>query len=354
MSSVAGVIVDRFDRRRILVAMDLIRGACIIFLSIAAFNGFIEIWMVFFVGVILGICIAFYSPCVNSSVPDIVPASKLIAANSAIGIVYSATNIVGSSVGGIIFKLFGAPVIFLFNGVSYIVSGIFNLFVKIPKVKKTHEQQHFLQDLRDGYHFIWRFRGLRYLLIGVAVLNFFSFIAIVLMIPLFQQSPELGSIKYGIAMATLTTGMLLGMVLISFIKIPPSRKITIFFISSIILPVCFATFALTYQYMFMLVLALIGGFFLAIVNVMINTTIQMTVPADKRGKVFSLVQMVTTGLTPISMALGGILGEFFPIRSIIFICFIFILFTFFPISLSKNFKRFISFDAEKETLEDII
>lgn len=353
ISPFAGVIVDRTDRRKLLIMMDLIRGVTVVLLAIAAYKGFIGIWMVFAAGIILGVCGAFFSPAVSSSIPDIVPTSKLMGANSMMGIIQSGSNIVGNSAGGFLFQLLGAPFLFLFNGLSFIFSGILNLFVKIPKIEKKTEQ-HFFADMKDGYKFVWEFRGLRHLLLLTAVLNFITSIAIVLFLPMFQKTESLGAGRYGLAMATLTGGMLIAMVLTSIIKVPPARRLLIFMVSAIILSLCFSATALTNSFPLMCVIIFIGGMFMATINVFINSTIQLTVPQEMRGKVFSLVGMVASSLTPFGMALGGVLGEFFPIRAVIFICFMLVLLIFIPFGFIKSFKRFINFDPEKQTLQDIM
>ncbi len=353
VSPFAGVIADRTDRRKLLILMDIIRGAAVVLLAIAVFRGSDGIWMVFTTGIVLSVCGAFFSPAVGSTIPDIVPKSRLIGANSMMGIIQSGSNIIGNSAGGFLFQVLGAPVLFLFNGLSFIVSAFLNLFLKIPKIERK-EKQHFFADMKDGYKFVWRFRGLRDLLVIISVLNFVSFVAIVLFLPLFQQTESLGPGRYGVAMAFLTGGMLVAMIATSAIKFAPAGRLKIFMLSSVIGFICFSATALAENFILMCVLIFLGGFFNAIINVFINTTIQLTVPQFMRGKVFALVSMLSQALTPFGMLLGGVLGEFFPIRTIIFVCFMFTLVAFIPFGFMKSFRRFINFDPEKETLEDIL
>jgi MFS transporter, DHA3 family, macrolide efflux protein len=353
ISPFAGVIVDRTNRKKLLILMDIIRGATIVFLAIAAYKGFISIWMVFAAGIILGVCGAFFSPAVSSSIPDIVPSSRLMGANSMMGIIQSGSNIIGSSAGGFLFQLLGAPFLFLFNGISFIFSAILNLFIKIPDIKKKTEQ-HFFADMKDGYKFIWEFRGLRHMLMIISILNFLTSVAIILFLPLFQKTESLGAGRYGLGMAFFTGGMLIAMVLTSIIKVAPAKRLEIFMFSAVFSSICFSVTALTNSFPLMCVVIFTGGFFMATINVFIHSTIQLTVPQEMRGKVFSLVGMVASSLTPFGMALGGVLGEFFPIRSVIFVCFILVLLAFIPFAFIKSFKRFINFDPDKQTLQDIM
>lgn len=349
----AGVFVDRNDRKKIIVFMDLIRGIVITLVGIAAIFGFIEIWMVFTAGVILGICAAFFNPSIGSSLPDIVPKSKLIKANSALSMVYTGTNIVANPIGGILYNVIGAPIMFLVNGISYLFSSFTEIFLKIPKIHKRTEQSDFMEDLKDGFKFVWNFKGLKYLITCAAVLNFFANMAIVLFLPLFQQTQGLGAKKYGFAVATMTGGMFLGMIFTSLVNIPYSKRLVIFITSGIIFSISFALVPMV-SYKIMLPLLLIAGFFNAIVNVFIQSSNQLTVPQEMRGKVFSLSVTVLQALTPIGMAVGGILAEFISIKYIIFTCFIVSAFVMIPLMLNKPFRLFINYNPDTQTLEDIM
>jgi len=63
---IAGVVVDRGDRRMLMVWMDVVRGAAVVTVGITALAGFLQVWMVFAAGVILGLCGAFFTPAVST------------------------------------------------------------------------------------------------------------------------------------------------------------------------------------------------------------------------------------------------------------------------------------------------
>lgn len=355
ISPAAGVIVDRTDRKKIIVMMDLIRGIFITFIGVAAIFGFIQVWMVFAAGIALGTCDAFFNPSVSSSIPDLVPKSKLIKANSAFSMIYSGSNIVGSSIGGVIYNIIGAPVMFLADGLSFLFSSFVSLFIKIPKVEKhMSEQKHFKQDFKEGLSFVWKFKGLKYLICIASVINFFANMGIILFLPFFQKTETLGPVKYGIAMSALTAGMFAGMLFTSIVNIPYNRRALIFTASSIISFSGFALIILIPNFIAMLAVIFICGAFNAVINSFINASVQLTVPQEMRGKVFSLMGTVTMGLTPLGMALGGILAELISIKIIITSSFLITIVITIIFIFIKSFKRFINFNPDEETLEDIM
>lgn len=351
ISPFAGVIVDKYNRKKLLIYMDFIRGILIICIAITAFTGFISIWMVFVAGIILSICGAFFRPCVNSAIPDIVSISKITNANSLFSVASTGANMIGSIIGGFVLQVIGAPVMFFFNGVSYLFSGGSILLVNVPKVKIKTEQ-HIFKDLKIGLLYVWRFKGLRYILFIAAVSNFFSYIGIILMLPMFQQTVKLGPGKYGIAMACFTAGVMSGFFLCSIKSIPSEKKLNVFIFSNIISNISFIIAIRQELFGIMAIFLIIGGFFNSILNVLLLSTIQITTPQEMRGKVLALMSMMTQGLTPISMALGGAIGEIFPIRNVMEISFLIVLLVITPFMFNKNFKRFLNFDAEKGSLID--
>ncbi|WP_432401624.1 MFS transporter [Wukongibacter sp. M2B1] len=353
ISPFAGVVVDRVNRKHLLVLMDLIRGVFIIGVGVAAYQGVITVWMVFVSGVILGICSAFFIPAVNSVLPDIVPKSKLMGANSVLGIIETGSNIIGNAVGGIAFQMLGTPFIFLINGISYVLSAFTEAFLRIPKIEQRGEQKHFMKDMKEGCLFVWKAKGLRYFLLILSIANFVICIVMILLLPLYQQNESLGPAKYGVSMAFLTGGMFLGMIFTSVARILPSKRRTVYLICTVVSNLCFILFALTDKFPMMLTFIFIGGAFMSVSSVLITSTIQLIIPQDMRGKVFALIGMITQSLTPLGMGVGGILAEFIPIRTVIFVCFLFELLIFIPVAFDPSFKRFINFDEEKETLESI-
>lgn len=354
ISPFAGVYVDRSNRRNILVITDTIRGIFVTLVAIAAFTGHAEVWMVFATAIISSTCAAFFNPSVGSSIPDLVDKSKLMKANSAFSMIYAGSNIVGNSLGGALYSIVGAPVMFIFNGISYLFSAFTEIFIKIPKIEKPALEQHFFSDMKEGYTFVWKFRGLRDLIFMAAFLNLFGNMAVVLLLPLFYQTKALGPAKYGIAMAALTAGMMIGMVLISIIDIPPARRIVVMLTGSFTSSILCSIVPFSNNFIIIIIALFISGLANQIQNSVINVSTQLSIPQNMRGKVSGLMQTVVMGLTPIGCAVGGILAEYIPIRIVISGCFIITLILFIPFIFMRHFRRFINFDPDKQTLADIM
>jgi len=352
ISPFAGVLVDRSDRKKVLVLVDGIRGIFVVLVGLAAYTGVLQVWMVFATGIIIGSGGAFFFPAIGSALPDIVPTDKLIKANSAYAMIGTGSGIVGNAAGGMLFVFLGAPLMFLANGISYIYAAVSKFFVKIPKVKHEHESFHFFIDLKSGLQFVWQYRGIRFLILVAAVLNFFAVMGIMLFLPLFNQTPHLGPTLYGITMAGFTGGMFIGFLLMSIIHVKYSKRFLVFLLCGVISMAASALFPVWLYFPIMFALGMITGILNSVLNSFIGATLQVAVPGNMRGKVFSLVGTVAGGLTPIAMALGGVLAEFIPIRILISAAFTLTLLSFLLTALSKPIKNLINFNPELNTIED--
>jgi DHA3 family macrolide efflux protein-like MFS transporter len=348
ISPFAGVWVDRSDRKWLIVLMDLIRGIFIVLVGIAAITGIIHIWMVFTAGIILGICGAFFGTAVSSSIPDIVPKSKLVKANSAFALVSTGTNVVGNSASGFLYQLLGAPLMFLLNGISYIISGLTEIFIKIPRIRHQKEEFYFFEDMKSGFSFVWNYKGVKYLMFVAALLNFFAAMGIMLLLPLFQRTQHLGPGRYGVLMGAFAGGAFLGFILTSIINIKSSNRFLVFFWCGIIFSAMLVVIPIYLYFPMMLGLSVISGITNAILNALLSSILQLTVPRDKRGKVFGLLETVSQGLVPLSFAVGGVLAEFIPLQLLISACFVITLFGFIPMTFMPDIISFINFDPEKE------
>ena len=83
-----------------------------------------------------------FGPAINASVPDLVPKNKIDNANSVLQITYSLAVFIGQGIGGTLFRIIGAPLIILFNGVSFLFSSFSELFITLPKKAGNRKREN--------------------------------------------------------------------------------------------------------------------------------------------------------------------------------------------------------------------
>jgi MFS transporter, DHA3 family, macrolide efflux protein len=350
----AGVLVDRSSRKKLMILMDLIRGFTIILVAFAALMGILQLWMVLLAGIILGMGGAFFGPAAMSILPQMVPKEKITNANSLFGVANTGADILGNSLGGILYVLIGAPLMFLLNGISFIISGISIKFAKIPKNRESRiTSENFVSDIKESLSFVRKMKGLLYIMVMFSIFSFLEHIAVILLIPLFQFTPGLGAAKYGIAIASFTMGLFIGMIVLSAWNVHPGKRTALMLASLTVSNICLILFALTTQFYLMAVLLFIAGLAESVVNVFILSSIQTVVPDDMMGKVMGLVGTVIMAFTPLAMVLGGLLAEIFPIRSIFLVCFVGSFLVFVPMFFIPSVRKFVNFDPETQDMGDL-
>lgn len=340
----AGAIVDRMNRKWIIVAMDAIRGFSVLLIAIAAFSGILKIWMVLAVGIVLGISLSFFNPAVRSSLPDIVPKSKLVKANAAFSMVTASSKIIGDSIGGFLYQTLGVPILFLINSISYLLSAFTEIFIKIPNIHHDHEKKPFFKEMRLGFSFTWKFKGLRYLFIHAFILNFFRVIALILILPLFQRTAHLGAAMYGIAIGTAGAGAFSGFLLSSIFHFKPNRRFFLMCLMGSIFSISRVFFPFFLQMHIILPLMFISGAAISISLNLFEAGIPLAVPAHIRGRVFSLLNSVTSGVWPLGMIVGGLLGEFISIPMVISTASLICLLSYILLFFVSSSKEIIDYD----------
>ena len=351
VSPFAGVLIDRSNKKRLFILMDILRGISIVFLAAAAYKGLIAVWMVFAAGIVLSVCGAVFNPGIQSIVPDLVPRSKISNANSVFSTISVGSNMIGNVAGGFLYQLLGAPALFLIDGLSFLFSGASLPFVKIPK-NRLKTKKHFFADMAEGFRYMWNQKGLRFILAIAAVLNFFAYIGIVLFLPLFQSTPTLGAGKYGIAMACFMAGALAGFMLLSILSAKPANNLKLYIVCDIVFEAAIIIAVNQPSFALMLILIVLAGFSNSIVNVLLISTVQASTPQEMRGKVMSFMNMLTQGLTPFAMALGGVLGGVFPIRLVISGAFLVTFLVTIPSYFSKPFRQYITAGSGEKAMPE--
>lgn len=350
----AGVFVDRWDRKRIIVITDFIRGVFVTFVGIAALMGFIKVWMVFIVGIVNGLCSAFFNPTVMAVKPDIVHESKLVQANSATSLAQSGMDMVGNAVGGIIYVAIGAPYMFLFNGISYIFSSFTELFIDVPKLIKKKNKVSFKEDFKEGFKFIWNFKTLRDVFLCVCCINFFFNAGMILFIPYFKENKFLGIEKYGYTMTIMAMGMVLGSILLSVFKLKKKHKFYIYKYSLTLWAVEIVLFPLIKNYNIIVFIMFTAALCIAVFNNIFNSTMILVIPKDKRGKVSAIASTLSMGLMPLGSLVGGFLGEIMKIKYALLVLYVMGLVVSIMCVSVKGSKNIIEFEGKENDIKNLI
>ena len=145
----AGAIVDRFDRRRIMMAADLIRA--FLALGMLLVRNADQIWLLYiFTGLMIAFS-TFFGPALSAAIPNIVSRDELVSANALSSSTWGLMLAVGAAVGGILIAVVGRDAAFVVNSASFFFSA-----VMIFLVRRSFGQPHTAQGERIGLESTWR------------------------------------------------------------------------------------------------------------------------------------------------------------------------------------------------------
>ena len=150
-----GVVSDRTDRRRVMIAADLVRGALLLLLGILAITDALRLWHLIVLAAFYGGGTAFFGPAFDSIVPDIVPSGLLNEANSLDQFVRPvALRLIGPALGGWTIAAWGTGPAFLLDAATFATSVAATLLMRPRPVPRDEEEGSVVGEIKEGYRFV--------------------------------------------------------------------------------------------------------------------------------------------------------------------------------------------------------
>lgn len=319
LGPIGGTVADQVSRRKIIIFSDLVSGVGVILFAAATFiipdSTDILLALLFIVAVGDGVLRAFFTPAISAAIPSIVPEEKVATANSLNQSSTEVSTLIGQGIGGVLYRLLGAPVLFLIDGITYIVSGVSEMFIEIPQTLPAERitwrdaGRRVMADLRAGLAHITARRGLRDLMVAAAVINFFSMPFIVLL-P-FHVEDTLGSTPdwFGYMLAGLGAGGIVGYAVAGTLRTSGGVRSVLLVSCLVGVAACMGALGIAPSVGAALALMIVAGVFHGYFQVGIVTILQLSTPEEMRGRVFGVLQTLVMGLSPIAMGLTGVAAD---------------------------------------------
>ncbi len=357
ISPIAGALVDKWHRIRIIYLTDYLNGI-LFFISLfilVRFDLTIYQQVILFVviGGLAGINSAFFAPAVQSSIPDIVGDELIQAANGAQSIVMSIQGIVGVLAGVIMYELLGIEVAILANAISFILSGFSEMFIKTKYLHPVvNEGKHLAEDIKIGFSYIKNTTGLMSFMKYIIFINF-AFIPLFSVGIPFLFKTELAKSGYHLAassivfsIAMLISGIYIGGKKIDSIKtsllsdLPKMAGVFILLAGSIFL----ITYGVIDYWVFFgmyILFSILMAFYQSRVNIPINTALMKGIDPSYRGRVLSLVGSLSGAAMPISMVLGGVVIQYSNVAFLGLLCGLALLYPLIGLTRSKKVTSYL-------------
>ena len=309
----AGVYIDRFNRRDIILASNIAQAVIVASIAILYTLQTLSFPVLLILLFLLNAGAQFVRPSINAVIPGIVAKEDLATANVVFSISSSLNQIAGFGVGGLLILLLGVAVPIYYDSLSFLFAAasvvlLARPLLDVPSTIRSERSmivpESFWSKLRQGLQFI-RSSPLILELVALAiVLNFFAGGIQTLLAPYARNTIHGDAGTYGAMLATLSIGTVLGSVLVGKIE---ARKYVgkLLFLGCIGIGTAIALMGLTTVAYYSASLMLIIGASAAIVNLPIQVLIQAKVPGNLLGRVFSSLGALVTIATPIAAITSG-------------------------------------------------
>lgn len=333
--SVAGALVDRWPKKPMLIATNLLRGGLVLGLPALLWisQGWSPLW-----GLPIGFCFLlvvtflvstltqFFAPAEQSAIPLVVERRHLLSANSLYTTTMMASVIIGFAVGEPILAIADHLAALISSGLDigkeFVVGGAYAIAGLILLLLKTGEKpspskldsEHIWQDIKDGLKYLRDHHHVRGALIQLVILfSIFAALA-VLAVRLAELIPGLKASQFGFLLAAGGVGMAGGAALLGqFGQQFSHARLSLY--GSIGMAASLTGLSLLPHQLWptLILITLLGGF-AAIIGVPMQTTIQQETPEEMRGKVFGLQNNAINIALSLPLALAGVAETFLGLR----------------------------------------
>ncbi len=305
---ISGALVDRMDRKRVMVVTDVLRAAGIAVLALGVWSGDAGLIAVYAIGFGLGVAETFFDTAAEAFTPQLVSDDRLPAANGRLQAVeFVGGSLAGPPVGALLFAV-AAAVPFFVDSVSFLVAALVVAMIPGSYRSERTGDGTIWEDIKEGIGWLWRQRVLRSIVIMAGVINLVAFAIMSIFVLYAQDILGVDEVGYGLLIAVVGVGGLVGAFVsprIVEIAGPGNTLRMVMGFSGVLSLV----FALITSPLVAGVLMVMFGFVITGWNVVSVSLRQALTPDELRARVAGSARLLAWGTQPLGALLGGILGS---------------------------------------------
>ncbi|RPI55250.1 MAG: MFS transporter [Chloroflexi bacterium] len=295
VSLLAGVLSDRFSRKKLIIVTEIVLMLQALILAYLTWAGIVQVWHVIVLSFVLGGAAALEQPARLAFVIETVgkeDISNAVALNSS---VYNAARIVGPAAAGLLVAWMGEAGCFLINGVSYLPVILAMLAIRLPSREGSVEKLKLMGSLASGFRYTWDTQAIRSLLLIVALSSFFTLPYITLM-PVFARDVlAVGPQGLGFLMTGVGAGAIGGALVVA--NVESGRRGRWLMLGNLLGPAFLLLFCLSQSFALSIVVVALLGASNAIRQTLANSLIQLTTAEKYHGRVMSLFNLLFNGMS---------------------------------------------------------
>lgn len=304
----AGVLIDRLPKKKLIIFTQFVFMIQSLILAYLVWIQRARYWQIAILALVFGFAQTLDMPARQAYYAELVGKADLMNAISLNSTVFNLARVVGPSVAGILLVKLGAAACFFINGISFIpvIYGLYIINAKDNISGKKHEK--IIKEIVDSIKYIMKNDTLKFTIILMIIVCIFSANSEVI-IPVFTNEVlKMGARGYTFLLSALGFGAFCGAIFMASRSKRGLNKVILIW-DSILISITQIFIYFTKQYYFAAILIVfIGFFYLTFLN-MSNSTLQMNITNDYRGRVMSVYALITSGSAPIGNSFAGYIME---------------------------------------------
>ena len=309
LSTVGGIVADRYSRHRVVIATQTLSMVLALALAVLTLTDTVQIWHIYVLAALLGAVNAFDIPARQSFIVDMVGRPDLMNAIALNSSMFNASRVIGPAIAGILVAAIGEGWCFFANGISYIAVIVGLLLMRVERHEHVDRGSP-LANIVEGFRFVFQNRPIHALLILLGMASVTGMPFQVLM-PVFADRILHGGPK---ALGWLTgcagVGALMAALLLASRQTLKGLSVWVA-VSATAFGVGLIVFATSRTFLFSTAILVPVGFALMLQMGASNTLIQSMVPDQLRGRVMGVYSMVMMGMAPFGGLLAGLAADRF-------------------------------------------
>lgn len=350
-----GAIVDRIDRKWVLILADVVRGVLMLGVGALAMSNRLSVELVLFTAFVAALSGSMFGPAAMTVFVDLVPHSELVRAQSLSSGTNSLINFIGKGVSGAMLTFIGVGPMIVLNGLSFLFSAASIFFIKVPKTAKQELNQtvtvkRILGDVAQGAKDAIATPGLNILIISALIANLLGSGYAALLLPLATMK-GLNLTEYGLFIGFSSVAAVVAMTLLGIFKLKAKQKMPLMIVAFTLNTIFIIIGLLGQGFLWLTLFFFLGDFTMVLGNAVLNATMILAIPRDKRATVFGFVSSFSIAGMAISMLGYGYLAEVFDLSQLSIIGTALGFVAIVPIFLSKGIWKLMSAEDPQTVTE---
>jgi len=215
----AGAIVDRFDKKKIMILLDVARGIYLSILFMLWLLGYMNLFLVYVTVVFFSVCSIFFNPCAITVLPSILKEEELVSGNSIMNVCIETISILAGIIAAGIYGIAGIGVIILLDAVTFLISAASEMLIDFKSSVSKNKKATVLEDVIEGMKVFTSDSRIVSLVINGTLTHLFLFPFIMIGIPyLLVTVLKCPDVYYGIVEATAAAGMVIAPFIVTMTK----------------------------------------------------------------------------------------------------------------------------------------